>query len=289
MPHRIGCVRSFLRVALSATLLCHAACDPAAPAEPESLRTVDVTELAAELEQGTVVLDVRDRAEFDAGHVPGATWLDPSTLRTTAEDVEGQVVPRSTAETIFGEAGLDATDSIVVTGAANDTSPARVAWTLSYYGHEGSVALLDGGMEAWAAAEREEVTDEAPRGTTGYLGREIRETLRVDKAWMLDHLDDDGVAIFDVRTPEEYAEGHIPGALNVDWTTNLSPEGTFLDASEVRELHADPSAGTLVVYCRTGSRAAVSWALLSAAGYEDVRLYDGSWAEWDSDPDTPKE
>jgi len=56
----------------------------------------------------------------------------------------------------------------------------------------------------------------------------------------------------------------------------------------VRRLHGDPGADTLVVYCRTGSRAAVSWALLREAGYDDVRLYDGSWSEQGSDPSAPK-
>lgn len=235
-----------------------------------------------------VVVDIRARAEFDAGHIEGARWLDPGALRATVDGTEGQVASRAAAEAVFGEAGLDFDDELVITGADNGTDPARVAWTLRLYGHQGPVSLLDGGMQAWAAAERAVVTEASASPVIGYAGGETRERLRVDQAWMLAHLDAADVVIFDVRSLEEYVEGHIPGAINVDWTRNVGAEGSFIDADAVRRLHGDPEVATLVVYCRTGSRAAVSWALLREAGYEDVRLYDGSWSEWGSDPSTPK-
>lgn len=238
---------------------------------------------------GAVVLDVRDRAAFESGHVAGARWLDPGALRATVDGVEGQVASRELVEQRLGEVGLAADDEVVIVGADNGTDPARVAWTLRYFGHRGAVGLLDGGMQAWAEAGQSVVTNEAQPPSQRYDGGETRDDLRVDQAWMLEHLDRDDVVIFDVRTPQEYAEGHVPGAINVNWTLTLAADGSFLDAAQVRRLHGDPApTSTLVVYCRTGSRAAVSWARLLQAGYDDVRLYDGSWAEWGSDPATPK-
>ncbi len=282
--------RRFGRLGPSLALLAAIGCDPAAdPSSESAIRTLDSGDLAQSLDAGTVVLDVRDRADFDAGHIAGATWLDPSSLRATVDEIEGQVVPRSEAEAVFGAAGLSPDEPIVIAGADNGTGPARVAWTLRYYGHTGPVSLLDGGMQAWLDQDGSVTTDAPARGATGYVGEATREPLRVDQAWVLEHLDDEDVAIFDVRTTEEYDAGHIPDAVHVDWTTNVGADGLFVDAEQVRTLHGEPDAATLVVYCRTGSRASVSWALLRAAGYDDVRLYDGSWTEWGSDPDTPKD
>lgn len=271
---------------LACGLGCWVACSAPGSDEPgpEVLRTIAPDDAA----DADHILDARDPVAFDGGHIEGSCLIDADALRATVDGVEGQVASREDAWAAFAAAGLEPADTVVVTGVDNGTDPSRIAWTLRYYGHEGDVLLLDGGMAAYTAAGLP--TGPGARATaSSYTAGATRADIRVDKAWMLEHLDDDSVTVFDVRTPEEFGDGHIPGARNVNWEDNKGAGGAFRTGAEVRELHGDPEASTLVVYCRTGSRASVSWALLRDAGYDDVRLYDGSWAEWGSDPETPKE
>lgn len=110
---------------------------------------------------------------------------------------------------------------------------------------------------------------------------------------LVGRLGEPGLALLDVRTPEEYTgeagypsdprQGHIPGARNVELAALLGtgPEG-------VRELVGAPEGAEVIAYCHSGSRSAVAVQLLRAAGYE-ARNYAGSWAEWSRDPALPAE
>lgn len=238
--------------------------------------------------EGVQFLDIRSSSAFEAGHVAGAHHLDAAELRASRAGVAGQALLRDDADAVLAQAGVNAADPIVVYGIANDTSAGRMLWGLAYYGSQSGLRLLDGGLTAWTEAGLPLEEGPATGEAIPWAGGETRATLRVEAAWVLDHLDDPDVEIFDVRSPGEYEAGHVPGAINVPWASNLNGDGLFRDASEVLDLHAGASASTAVVYCQSGARASVSWAVLNFAGHADVRLYDGSWNEWGADAATPK-
>ena len=100
------------------------------------------------------------------------------------------------------------------------------------------------------------------------------------------------VALVDARSPKEYAAGHLPGAVNIEFTRNALPDQPkdFKPAAELRAMYA--AAGitpdkTVIPYCLTGVRSAVTYFTLRLIGYDDVTLFTGSWKEWSGYPDLP--
>lgn len=236
-----------------------------------------------------VIVDTRPEPLFTADHLPGAVHIDPGALRAMVDGINGQVASEADSRAVFEAAGLTPDVAVVTYGSDNGTDPARVLWTLAYYGHQGPLWMLDGGYDQWTAEGRALDTDATPPTTSSYP-TVVTDMLRVDQQWVLDHLDDPTVTLVDARGQGEYDGGHIPGAISVDWTRNLGDDGLFLPTDELPDLYMNPPDGqTLVSYCQTGSRASVDWLVLAWLGYADVRLYDGSWAEWSSDPGNPVE
>jgi thiosulfate/3-mercaptopyruvate sulfurtransferase len=242
---------------------------------------VDVDWLKANLDDPNLQpVDTRGGSAFDVGRIPGAIHLRPEDLAMSQGSVPSQVAPPVQAEPVLQAAGLRNDSIALVYGEPLEYDPARIVWTLRYYGHA-DVRYLDGGYPAWVEAGGTIDAEPPAAEATDYTITDINEHLRVTGDWVLSELGDaPSIQLVDARTPGEYADGRIPSARHVQWSNNLDA-GFLRSKAEIQALHAsfDPSE-TTVTYCTTGWRGSFAWLALTYLGYEDVRLYDGSWAEW---------
>lgn len=258
---------------------------PAPGTEPPPSPVVDVGWLAQRLDDdGVQVVDARTvAAEFEQGHIPGALRVDPYEVAANVDGIEAQIAPASVAEPLLRARGLREGTTVVVYGKPPEFDPTRVAWALRYYGHA-DVRYLDGGWAAWEQSGEPIETGASTVPPSDYAVR-TNAPLRVTGDWILGEIggppyENDDLQIVDARSPGEFAAGRIPGAVHIQWSTNLA-DGFLRPRTDVEALHAglDPSK-TTVVYCLAGWRAAFAWITLEWLGFEDVRVYDGSWFEW---------
>jgi thiosulfate/3-mercaptopyruvate sulfurtransferase len=260
---------------------------------------------AAELRaaEGVVVLDATwnlmgppGREAYDAGHVPGAYFVDLDTeLAGQPGDGGRHPLPSASVVTaLLGRTGIDADSAVVVYDAANSMAAARARFVLRYFGVQ-DVRVLDGGFAAWQAAGGQ-VSTTVPADVESAFDV-VPGSLRVLDAEGAQTIASTGV-LLDARAPERFAgevepmdkvAGHIPGAVNAPTTGNVSADGHFLPADELRErfaaLGADGSQ-PVGAYCGSGVTAAHEALALEIAGV-DAPVYVGSWSEWITDPDRP--
>ncbi len=239
------------------------------------------------------------RAEYEDAHIPGAVHLDLSTdLADLSAPVRNTIAKPDALSRAFGRAGIGSGDRVVLYDRLAGFSAGRLWWALRYAGHE-RAALLDGGFERWCA-ERKPVR--AGRESPEPADFEAQEQPR----WLATRHDvrrvveSGGAAIVDARgAPRfrgEVAEstrhrGHIPGSLNVPHGANLAGDPPrFKPLHELRDLYQ--AAGVsfdepVITTCGSGVTASLAAFALVLLGHSDVRVYDGSWAEWGDDDEAP--
>ena len=238
-----------------------------------------------------------ERKLFDDGHIPGARFLSSKEILTTRNGVANELPATADLQKVFEQLGVGDTGRIVIYGENSGLLAARVYFTLDYLGHGDRAALLDGGIEKWKAeklpVETRPVNPEQAKFTPHPRPQIVAELDAMrDLSRMAANEADANVSIIDARPEEQYIgnqtqrTGHIPGATNVYWLTHLlSKENpTLKPASELSKIYeaAGLKAGQKVItYCNTGMQASHAYFTLKYLGY-DVRMYDGSFSEWNS-------
>ncbi|MFH8337910.1 sulfurtransferase [Streptomyces sp. AM6-12] len=233
------------------------------------------------------------RAEYAAGHIPGAVFVDLDRELAGAPGEHGRHPLPDLAE--FGaamrRAGVSASRPVVVYDGGQGWAAARAWWMLHWTGHP-DVRVLDGGLPSWTGELSTEVPDPAEGD---FVPAPAPDGL----------LDADGAAelartgvLLDARAGERYrgevepvdrVGGHIPGAVSAPTTENVGPDGRFLPAVELKDrfkalgVSSDAPVG---VYCGSGVSGAHEVLALAVAGIP-AALYVGSWSEWSADPSRP--
>jgi len=264
---------------------------------------IDAATLATHIDQTSwVVLDCRfnlldkaaGRHAYTEGHLPGAIYVD------LEKDLSGPVTETSGRHPLpkviqlvakLGAWGIDETVQVVVYDDAGGGIAVRAWWLLHWLGHRG-VALLDGGVRAWEASGGQLSTHASIPTPRQFGDRSGVQPVSVDALQ-----NDRESLLLDARSavrfrgdeePIDPVAGHIPGAVNLPFGSNLDSEGRFLPAAALRErfesVLGDRDPSSVVHYCGSGVTACHNLLAMEHVGLQGSRLYVGSWSEWITDP-----
>ncbi|WP_338673380.1 sulfurtransferase [Streptomyces sp. SCSIO 30461] len=234
------------------------------------------------------------RAEYRAGHIPGAVYIDLDNELAGAPGAGGRHPLPDVAAfgAVMRRAGVSVATPVVVYDGGQGWAAARAWWLLRWTGH-GDVRVLDGGLAAWGGPLSTQTPDPEPGDFVPVPG-----ALRLLDADAAAALARSGV-LLDARAAERYrgdvepidrVGGHIPGAVSAPTTENVTPgTTTFLPAQELatRFKRLGAADGMEVgVYCGSGVSGAHGVLALEIAGIP-AALYAGSWSEWSADESRP--
>jgi thiosulfate/3-mercaptopyruvate sulfurtransferase len=245
--------------------------------------------VAERLEDPAVrLVDVREAWEYDGiGHLPGAVSVPFDSFRSEEAGEAGMLPGADAFADLLSEAGIGNDDHLVAYDDTHGVFAARFLVTAELYGHPRErLHLLDGDFSAW---QREgEVSREAPAvEPSDYHATYDPTGPLVEMATVEGALSDPDTVVVDTREQWEFEEGHIPGAVRLDWLELVDQESRGLrPVKEIRSLlherGIDP-AKRVLLYCNTARRISHTYVVLRHLGFTDLAFYEGSLTEWEAE------
>jgi len=240
------------------------------------------------------LLDVRPRADYEAGHIPGSIWVDLKQAQAIANR-PGGLTDRDAWMDWITPLGLHLGFKVEIIGDDRQLSSARTWWLLRYLGIE-KVGLVNGNFSLWKA-QRRPISKEVPEIQPKTFPVDFQTDRLATRDDVLAALKAKDARIIDARTIDEWVGkelrakrgGHIPAACRVEWSDLVDKDGRFLPKEKLRAKIA--AAGvkpgeSVIAHCQSGGRASVDAFVFEMLGYP-TRNYYLSWSDWGNADDTP--
>jgi thiosulfate/3-mercaptopyruvate sulfurtransferase len=243
-----------------------------------------------------VVLDLR-RTGYEAGHIPGALWLDPESIRDP-QNAPTYLLSQAAFEKTMRRLGISNRTHIIAYDDRGGLLAARLWWMLNAFG-DPNVSLIDGGWLQWTA-EKRPVSTATPTVQAAVFHAKLQRQWLATVDDVVAAIGKPGRRILDARTAAEMngtdtrlstRGGVIPSAVPVYWEDLLDPvTKTFKPAAELRAIyqrHGIGESDDVIAYCWVGHRSAMDLFALHLIGHKHLRNYLGSWEEWSKRLDLP--
>ena len=240
-------------------------------------------------------------AEFEAEHIPGAVFMDLSEIVDTGNPLPMMLPGAEKFASRMQSLGLGDGSRIVIYDNSPWKSASRAWWMLSQVFGAHGVAVLDGGLAKWKAEGRPLESGKPTIRHRHFTAWKNDKVVR-DKAQMLANIDSKAEQVVDARGAARFTgdegdprpnvgAGHIPGSRNLPYSSVYNADGTWKRGDELKAVFEGAGIDLnkpLVATCGSGLTASSIVFGAHLLGMENVALYDGSWSDWGSDPDTPK-
>ena len=266
--------------------------------EPEFFHSFLAGGGSSELKQRLVIIDLCPERSYHQRHIPGAINVQPHLLNSGIPPARGKLPTLSQLESLFSTLGFTGKEHFVVYDDEGGGWAGRFIWTLDVIGHH-SYSYLNGGIHAWLH-EGHPTESVANERAPSVISLSIDDSVIASKDYILTMLNSPNVVIWDARSPQEYSgekamalkAGHIPGAVNFEWTRAMDPARNYrIKDGLTTELAALGITGDkeIITHCQAHHRSGFTYLVAKALGFTRIKAYDGSWSEWGNMPDTPVE